>query len=168
MAEKYPSKSKSSKKSKVKERKMYRDDEENDDDLQTNNGDNSMMQKQQPPQWESEEIQIPRSPEVLPRNLEKKIVPMKSKQRKFDSEPYELYQTKEPQSLPAKMTVQKHAKLNNFAQQQYQNNLQMQQVQQIDFSESYSPLPPITTTQNLNDIFQTKLKSYSIKEFKVN
>jgi hypothetical protein len=161
MAEKGSKKPMVSKKSKSKSGKVYQQEE--DDDLEDTNGDIPVQEQQS-----QKEEQIPPPPEVFPRTLEPKKLPAIPKKGKFNSEPYAVGQKETSQTLPAGMLAEMKSKVNNSSEQQLKYNQVLEQIPNTDIPVAYSPLPPITTTQNLNEIFQIKLQSYSIKEFKVN
>jgi hypothetical protein len=155
---------KASKKSKRPEptRKMKKSYQPEDEDVEESNDFESVMPQQQQRIEEAEE-EVLKLPPMSTEYGQKKALPTKQKQTKFESEPFDMFRTKQPQSLPAKMIRQAPSKANYFAQEQYQV-----EIKSDDFPGAFVPLPPITSTQNLNEILQTKLQSLTIKAFKVN
>ena len=115
--------------------------------------------KQELQQMQEETVQSP--PSSPPRHELKEKLTKKTTRIKAISEPQDVQMVSAPRSLPSKMIHQKktfprHANENKSA---FNGNVS---------PGVKSPLPPITNIENLNEIFQTKLQSYSIKDFKVN
>jgi hypothetical protein len=160
---------KASKKSKRPEpkKKMKKSYQQEDEDVEESNDFESVMPQQQQQVEEAEE-EVLKLPPMSTEYAQKKALPMKQKQAKFESEPFDMFRTKQPQSLPAKMIRQAPSKANYFAQEQYQVETKMLDIKSDDFPGAFVPLPPITSTENLNKILQTKLQSPTIKAFKVN
>jgi len=165
MAEKESKRSKRTQpKSKMK--KSYQPD---DDDLEETNDFNSTNEQEQQHNENysknEEMLQLPTLKQE--QNIQKVAPPMKEKKAKFSSEPFDMYQKKKPVSLPNRIPIQQIAQGNNFLEEQTEFIPHMFEKQLKDFSDAFVPLPPITSTQNLNEILQTKLQSSSIKAFKV-
>lgn len=71
----------------------------------------------------------------------------------------------QPQSLPAGVF---NKKFSNNAFPNREDIFQELVTNNFDaVIKPLTPLPPITSTQNFNEIFQTKLQSHSMKDFKV-
>jgi hypothetical protein len=151
---------KSSKKSKRPEPKGKMRKKEYQEEEETEEADyaSSVMEQQQ------ETVQSP-PPEQVQKSL-KEAPAMKLNPKKFASEPFGAQQRKIAQSLPAKMLFEPMEKI-KAAQQQYQVDSGLFGRDMDDSPPTYSPLPPITSIQNFNEIFQTKLQSFSMKAFKV-
>jgi hypothetical protein len=99
---------------------------------------------------------------VPPEYLQKKAPPMKQAKAKFNSEPIQMFKRKESPSLIDDSVHQKIAqiRLKDSIQDDYDQLFEIETTPQV-------PLPPITSIQNLNEILQTKLQSFTIKAFKV-
>jgi hypothetical protein len=153
---------KSSKKSKRPEpkSKMRKKEYQEEEEIEEFNHSGPVMEQQQ------ETVQSPPLEQVQ-KYLKEDAKPMKLNQQKFASEPFGAHQRKIAQSLPAKVAFQQTGKINKVAQQQYQADFDIFDRDMNDSPPTYSPLPPITSIQNVNEIFQTKLQSFSMKAFKV-
>lgn len=120
-----------------------------------------------------QEQQIMQSKIPIPPPLPPPLPPPPMKHRKaiHHSEPIEMYQTKNASKFPSKIPPQQMIKGKNYVQQeQNMDSFERYDAQMLgdDFPGSYSPLPPIASTQNLNEILSIRLQSLSIKAFKVN
>jgi len=156
MAEKSSKKSKRPEPKSKMRKKGYQEEEEDTEEI---NPFSPVMEQQQ------ETVQSP-PPEQVQKSL-KEAPAMKLSPKKFASEPFAVPQRKIAQSLPAKVAYQQMEKINKVAQQQYQVDFDIFDRDTKDSPPTYSPLPPITSIQNFNEIFQTKLQSFSMKAFKV-
>jgi hypothetical protein len=162
MAEEYSKKSKRPP-PKGKMKKMYKEEVEEDEVMD----DIFSGTEQQLQESYSMKQQIPPPPPPLPKQFAaKKAARPKKEEREFDNESPSPVQTKYA-SVPTKMPSQKMAKSHIFAEKQYQAQLQMLPDDAEIFPEVYTPLPPITSTQNFYEIFQTANQLQSIKAFRV-
>lgn len=157
--------SKGSKKKKMSKKvtKVYRpeDDEEAEE---SNNYSPQIPQKIVAEEFLPKEEEISESPvDEAFRQQERLFKPLKAKNA---SEPIDVFQRKMPLSLPVKLPTQKREAVKAI-EKHAAFNLSRVLTEDNDISERLTPLPPITSTQNLNEIFQTKLQSHSMKAFKV-
>lgn len=165
MEEKRPKKVK---KVELKEKSKKKTYEKEDEEEDIDDYDFPIQQQQQQMSYmQNESVQllppIP-TPPPLPPN-------MNPKQKKYQNEPLPVLQKKISQSLPmpkkggpglfSKVSKNKEAydSFEAYDEDIFGNEL---------LRESLPPLPPITVTQNLNEILSGKLQSQSIKAFKVN
>ncbi|CAF3553209.1 unnamed protein product [Rotaria sordida] len=173
--------SKSSKKKKPS-KKMAKDYQLEEEDFQQNDDYDSEVQQQ----FQQQEIYpteegIPKEVFAKTQNVSKEKAPKRQTQTKVESEPMDFYKktphslpSKMPQSLPNKMPqllpnqmpVQQMTKAKDIFQKKTQFHEDVYQNEDNDYLERFVPLPPITSTQNFNEIFQTNLQSYSMKDFK--
>jgi hypothetical protein len=158
---------KASKKSKRAEPKMKskKYDQPEYDDMEETEAFNPVMQQQQM------EKDIFKPPSPLAEFTEKTAaLPTKQKQRKFVSEPVPVYKKKMPQSLPVGARYQEMAELNDFLEQEHQlDSFQAYDLKMLANGSPRAsvPLPPITSTQNFNDILPNNMKVFKVSRFKL-
>ena len=146
---------KRAKKSMKKVEKRYESDDEADD------ADDMLPMMQQQQQHQEKAMKLIPAPPPFP---SKGAPIMRQKQAKFASEPARI--PNRIRSPPDSTDL--------FQQLQVMQNTMEANINQMSYAEktlpipfSPPPLPPITTTENLNDILQSKIESPTIKSFKV-
>jgi hypothetical protein len=153
MAEEYSKKSRKPP-SKGKKKKVSKEEVEEAEETYDFN---PMVEQQQQNAYPTEQAIPP--PPPPPNEFLRKVEAQEKqmKKTKFYSEPYDNQPSKHAASLPAKMLLQQ--------KQEYISG--PFQKRSHDFPDPFIPLPPITTTQNFNEIFDTKNQLQSMKAFKV-
>ena len=160
MAEEYSKKSKGP----PPKRKMKKVSKQETEEEEETHDFNPMVEQQQQQNAYPTEQRIPPPPPPPPppplpnEYLAKMEAQQKQmKKSKFSSEPYDLPPSKHAASLPPKMRAPQKQE---YISRPFQNKSH-------DFPEAFIPLPPITSTQNFNEISDISYQLQSMKAFKV-
>jgi hypothetical protein len=113
----------------------------------------------------SEEMRPTYQQESVPNELESAFEALQKLETDYQNESISYSSMPQQQYQAVSMPNQQYQ--TNAMPQQYRSKGPPQQYQQQTKGGFYAPLPPITVTQDINEIFQKNLQSSSITEFRV-